>query len=180
MGTRGRTGTRGAGPTGMRPDGTKVQVTLNAAVAASPRAEHDSGRHRGIADTLHSQVKDWPTPSVGDVTGSRTVPSGTTATGRRPDGTKAQIGLQTAVRASAWPTPTARDWKAGDCRAADVPPNGLLGRVALVGAPAGALSPAWVCRLMGFPDDWTIIDGPPAAAKRSTPASPRARRRASP
>ena len=41
------------------------------------------------------------------------------------------------------------------------------------------LSPDWVCRLMGFPDGWTRIDGPPAAGKRSTKVSPRARRRAS-
>lgn len=34
------------------------------------------------------------------------VPIGTSATGKRPDGTKAQIGLQTAVR-SDWPTPNA-------------------------------------------------------------------------
>jgi hypothetical protein len=27
-----------------------------------PRAEHDSGRHRGVADTLHSQTKQWATP----------------------------------------------------------------------------------------------------------------------
>ena len=43
-----------------------------------------------------------------------------------------------------------------------------------------ALNSAWVARLMGFPDGWTITDGPPVAVKRSTPASPRARRRASP
>lgn len=206
----------------------------------------------------------WPTPSVGDVTGSRTVPVGTSSTGRRPDGKKAQIGLQTAVRSvdwptprasedenrqtkaspsqlagehgwslgaavnhiwptpsasmpndtespeswlaraallkekhrngngagmplavavkvegSAWPTPTARDWKGGDCRAADVEPNGLLGRVALVNAPPGPLSPDWVEMLMGFPAGWTRIDGPRAVVKRSTKANPRARRRVS-
>lgn len=48
MGTGGRTGTRGASPTGLRPDGTKVQVTINAAVAASLR---------GSA---------WPTPAARD------------------------------------------------------------------------------------------------------------------
>ncbi len=29
---------------------------------ATPRAEHDSGRHRGTPDTLHSQIKTWATP----------------------------------------------------------------------------------------------------------------------
>ena len=33
----------------------------------TPRAEHDSGRHRGKEDTLHSFVKMWPTPSAEDV-----------------------------------------------------------------------------------------------------------------
>lgn len=27
-----------------------------------PGAEHDSGKHRGKPDTLHSAVKTWPTP----------------------------------------------------------------------------------------------------------------------
>jgi hypothetical protein len=35
-----------------------------------------------------------------------------------------------------------------------------------------------VATLMGFPADWTATDGPQVAAKRSTPTSPRARRRA--
>lgn len=37
MGTGGRTGSRGASPTGRRPDGRKVQVTLNAAVARTDK-----------------------------------------------------------------------------------------------------------------------------------------------
>ena len=39
----------------------------------TPRAEHDSGRHRGQPDTLHSQIKAWPTPIAGDWKGQ--VPS---------------------------------------------------------------------------------------------------------
>ena len=31
---------------------------------ATPRAEHDSGAHKGKPDTLHSQIKTWPTPRV--------------------------------------------------------------------------------------------------------------------
>jgi len=30
----------------------------------TPRAEHDSGGHRGTKDTLHSAVKGWPTPAA--------------------------------------------------------------------------------------------------------------------
>lgn len=171
---------------------------------------------------------DWPSPSVGDVTGGRTVPVGTSATGATPHGTKVQIGLQTAVRESAWPTPSAsmpndteapESWLAraallkekhgngngagmplavavklaptwstptvNDAQNATAPPsqserNSEALAVQSGATVAAALSPAWVCRLMGFPDDWTVISGPPAVAKRSTPASPRARRRASP
>jgi hypothetical protein len=32
----------------------------------TPRAEFDSGRHKGKPDTLHSAVKTWPTPTVQD------------------------------------------------------------------------------------------------------------------
>ena len=58
------------------------------------------GQRRGqLADAM------WPTPDVGMAEGSRTLPYGTTATGIKPDGTKAQVGLGNAVKM--WPTPDA-------------------------------------------------------------------------
>ena len=36
---------------------------------ATPRTEHDSGKHQGKADTLHSQIKQWATPRSGKTTG---------------------------------------------------------------------------------------------------------------
>jgi hypothetical protein len=51
----------------------------------------------------------WPTPSKSDGEGSRTLPPGTTPTGRRPNGKKAQVGLNNAVKM--WATPSSRDWK---------------------------------------------------------------------
>ena len=75
----------------------------------------------------------WPTPSASDGEGSRTLPEGTTTTGLRPDGKKAFVGLNNAVKRSLlprlsffevpspqrakpahgrdypWPTPTAQD-----------------------------------------------------------------------
>lgn len=39
---------------------------------ATPRAEHDSGAHKGKPDTLHSQIKTWPTPASAGVTGGPT------------------------------------------------------------------------------------------------------------
>ena len=56
-----------------------------------------------------------------------------------------------------WPTPTSRDWKGGDAHSiANVPDNGLLGRVAARGTESGALNPDWVEWLMGFPLGWTV------------------------
>jgi hypothetical protein len=40
-------------------------LNVEAVQWATPRAEHDSGRHRGQEDTLHSQIKSqWPTPTT--------------------------------------------------------------------------------------------------------------------
>jgi hypothetical protein len=47
----------------------------------------------------------WMTPDVPN--GGRALPKGTTATGKRPDGTKAQVGLSNQV--SMWTTPQAHD-----------------------------------------------------------------------
>jgi hypothetical protein len=53
-------------------------LTLNQAVKVdlwpTPRAEFDSGGHRGTKDTLHSAVKMWPTPSANEDAAGR--PSG--------------------------------------------------------------------------------------------------------
>jgi hypothetical protein len=64
----GRTMPEGTTPTGMTPDGRKVTVGLENAVKLwpTPRAEFDSGRHRGQPDTLHSAVKLWATPGSAD------------------------------------------------------------------------------------------------------------------
>ena len=43
-----------------------MPLTAQVKAWATPRAEHDSGRHRGQADTLHSQIKAWGTPTARD------------------------------------------------------------------------------------------------------------------
>lgn len=50
----------------------------------------------------------WPTPAAADLEGGRSNPAGTSATGIRPDGKKAQVGLP-AVMKGTWPTPNALD-----------------------------------------------------------------------
>lgn len=51
-------------------------------------------------------VAGWPTPAAADLSGGRTNPAGTSATGQRPDGTKAQVGLPNTMKAT-WGTPVA-------------------------------------------------------------------------
>lgn len=49
----------------------------------------------------------WPSPTT--PSGGQTVPEGTTATGRTPDGRKVQVTLKDVAEWSGWPTPVARD-----------------------------------------------------------------------
>jgi hypothetical protein len=43
-----------------------LQTAVKVKQIPTPRQEHDSGRHRGNPDTLHSYVKQWPTPTTRD------------------------------------------------------------------------------------------------------------------
>lgn len=77
-----------------------------------------------------------------------------------------------------WPTPMASTsgsnrGEGGAGRVGPVRPS-LAG---CVSQPGRALSARWVEVLMGFPDDWTAIDGPPVGGKRSAKRSRRARRK---
>ncbi len=105
-------------PSGMTADGqlfrlrTSVRPTSGQGGGSWPtplKSDSDkfSGPHSGKNDTLTSEAKAWSTPSKGDGDGSRSVPEGTTETGRKPDGSKAQMGLN--VQAKAWLTPRATE-----------------------------------------------------------------------
>jgi len=48
-----------------------------------------------------------------------------------------------------WPTPAERDFR-----------TGMPGRIAAEMGKPGQLNPAWVECLMGFPEGWTVLDGP--------------------
>ncbi len=82
-------------------------------------------------------------------------------------------GLATVVKM--WPTPTCHDAK--DTGA---PSEAERNTPALRAAAGGALNPAWVAQLQGFPPDWcSLPDGPPAQVKPKKIGKVRARRKAS-
>jgi hypothetical protein len=139
---------------------------------------------QGHALRLRDQVKTpalWPTPTVPN--GGHRNPDGTSITGRKPDGGKAQIDLREyAIRmyltptnsmttvqdmeqarfhstkrpkySALWPTPTERDWKStSHGKAGNARP---LSEVAGLHG-SGSLNPRFVEELMGFPIDHTAL-----------------------
>lgn len=144
-----------------------------------------------LGETMTRLSATWPTPAAADLAGGRTNPPGTTATGLRPDGKKAQIGLP-AVMKGTWPTPTARDGfpahkpeyvakhKANGHGMSNL--NDYMDFAALPsgptpsGSPAttekrGAPNPAFPCWLMGYKPAW--LNG----ADLATPSSRKSRRK---
>ena len=90
----------------------------------------------------------WPTPVKSDGTGGP----------RPPDAKRGPMPGLKAAAAAMWPTPTSRDYKDGSF-CANVETNGLLGRTVWNGPSEqtekpGALNPAFVSWLMGFPPEW--------------------------
>jgi hypothetical protein len=128
----------------LRPSGKKADFGLDQAARMwpTPRAEFDSGRHRGQPDTLHSAVKLWGTPTsrdhkdVGDMTN---VPE------------NGLLGRQVLNDARTYPTPQARDWKGAQGRAYKGESMDLPATVSVAGLK---LNSAWVSRMMGYPDNW--------------------------
>jgi len=142
--------------------------------ARNQRSIAKHGKGMGKPLELQAALSGWPSPTVGNATGSQ-MAKGASTTGRRPDGSKATVSLNAVAQASGWPTPTTRDHKDGkECP--NVPLNALLGRVAwlsdnpqaaritadgmmLTGCSAGMesggqLNPAFSAWLMGFPEAW--------------------------
>jgi hypothetical protein len=76
---------------------------------------HQPGNCASMNKTMALAFGPWPTPAAADLAGGRTNPPGTSPTGLRPDGTKAQIGLPAAMKdaASTWSTPRASDGEKG-------------------------------------------------------------------
>jgi hypothetical protein len=121
------------------------------------------GRDGGM--NLQTAAKLWPTPTVPN--GGRRNPPGTSITGRKPDGGKAQIDLREyAIRML--PTPTARDFKSGSGKTQQE--RGRSAGPTLSETFQGSLNPEFVEWLMMFPIGHTALYHPLFQKKESQTA----------
>ena len=137
--------------------------------ARRARIKQELGNGNGAGRVLAVEVRrEWPTPAASLGT------AGHISRGGKRSGELLLAGLAQAMdqkypTGSAWPTPLATDTEE---------PNNSLSRIVKTGrrhAPThkraigkhranpapGRLNPRFVEALMGFPDNWTAIDGPP-------------------
>ena len=161
--------TSGSGSTGAL-KGWKTPIGNDA--TGSP---HAYGKRREVILKLpgEANLAGWPTPTVGNAQGSQ-MAKDASATGKRPDGSKATVSINAVGKLAGWPTPAARDWKDG-AECLNVPVNALLGRAvwgaktgeyAILADPGGwhtavmidgvayRLNPRFSLWLMGYPDEW--------------------------
>lgn len=96
-------------------------------------------------DGLATAVAMWPTPTKSDGSGGPGV-----------SGRAGGLNLRTAV--AQWPTPTVNDSKNSTLPPSQIEHNNIPGALLRDGEPPGGqLNPAWVERMMGWPDGWTDL-----------------------
>ena len=126
----------------------------------TPRAEHDSGKHKGKPDTLNSAIKMWPTPTEhGNHNRAASANSGD--------------GLSTAVKM--WPTPRTPSATGGGTGL----DGGSRARATLTEREkkelcGGALNPKWVEWLMNYPPGWTEVSAFSPPSRKTFRESPTA------
>jgi hypothetical protein len=144
--------------------GRLVQKGLTQAVLMWPTPRANERQQRNSRDNykaLSLEVKLWPTPAATDdsprTEGNGTIYVSQSGTVRRKNtnGTSSNLGLSASVQN--WATPTVQD-AANNGAQSQHKRNSLP----LNAQTNGALNPAWVESLMGYPPGWTALDGGPA------------------
>jgi hypothetical protein len=124
--------------------------------------------------TSASGFSSWPTPSAGNFNDGESLESWQArrdreaAKGRNGNG----MGTPLGVAVQLWATPAARDWRSGNSNLMDANSRPLSEQAS--NGKGGALNPAWVEALMGYPNGWTWagIAGRRRRAPRTTGSRP--------
>ena len=124
-----------------RPHVTPAGRAISRLRASAPRTS---------ASVPSSERRGWPTPTKGNADGSQAAKDAS-LTGRRPDGSKATVSLNTVAQATGWPTPRTADGEK-NVRSAD----GVDREIARKGGPQDTMQAA---ALAGWP---TPMAGTPA------------------
>ena len=89
---------------------SKGQKKIHGAKGTDYNRYNADGKQEGRSHALQDQTQmaGWPTPTKGNADGSQ-MAKDASATGRRPDGSKATVSLNPVAQMAGWPTPRASE-----------------------------------------------------------------------